>query len=357
MTRSPAFTTPPPTRRPAPRWRTRAARTAAAAVAGACALAVLAAGSRAWQQRQDGAIATHWPPPGQRVAVSGRSIHLHCTGQGSPTLVLEAGMAGWSQDWAWVQDRLSAGGRVCSYDRAGYGWSDAASSPRLGLDAVADLRQALRAAGEAPPWLLAGHSMGGLLAGMHARQHPADVAGLALIDAVGRDYAAQFPPERYARFRSGLDRLLALSDALAPFGLTRWLGLPASLVAARLPTGTRASAVAWSFSARHYHTLREENAGFDTVLQQARQLPALPHVPTLVLSSDVMRDFPAGLEDAAMRAAWQANQQSIAREAGVSRVLLEGSGHYLHVDQPGRVVAELSAWRETARRQQAGASR
>ena len=60
-------------------------------------------------------------------------------------------MAGWSQDWAWVQDRLSAGGRVCSYDRAGYGWSDAASSPRLGLDAVADLRRALRAAGEAPP--------------------------------------------------------------------------------------------------------------------------------------------------------------------------------------------------------------
>jgi len=335
---------------PPRRWQaSRRLRAALATLAGLGGLIALAAEGCAWQHQQEATATTH-APPGQRVLIGDRHLHLYCTGRGGPTLVLEAGMAGWSQDWAWVQDALAAGGRVCSYDRAGYGWSDAAPAPRLGMQAVADLRRALLAAGEAPPWLLAGHSMGGLLAGMHARAHPADVAGLAFIDAVGRDYAAQFPPGRYARFRADLGRLLALSDTLAPLGLLRLADQPASLVARRLPEAQRASAVDWSFSARHYRTLRDENAGFDAVLEQARALPPLPPVPTVVLSSAVMRDFPAGLEDETMHAAWQGNQQSIAREAGVSPVVLAGSGHYLHVDQPGRVVALLSAWRETARR-------
>ncbi|WP_104655786.1 alpha/beta fold hydrolase [Ralstonia insidiosa] len=325
------------------RWST-SLRIAVATLGG---LLALAAGGCAWQYQQE--AATAHTAPGQRVLIGDRHLHLYCTGQGAPTLVLEAGMAGWSQDWAWVQDGLAAGGRVCSYDRAGYGWSDAAPAPRLGMQAVDDLRRALLAAGEAPPWLLAGHSMGGLLVGMHARAYPADVAGLAFIDAVGRDYAAQFPPDRYARFRKDLGRLLALSDTLAPLGVLRLVNQPASLIAQRLPDAQRASAVDWSFSARHYRTLRDENAGFDAVLEQARALPALPPVPTVVLSSAVMRDFPAGLEDETMHSAWQGNQQSIAREAGVSPEVLAGSGHYLHVDQPDRVVALLSTWRETAR--------
>ncbi len=262
-------------------------------------------------------------------------------------------MSGWSQDWAWVQDRLSEGGRVCSYDRAGYGWSDAAPAPHLGLAAVDDLRRALVAAGEAPPWLLAGHSMGGLLAGMHARAYPRDVAGLAFIDAVGRDYAVQFPPQRYHRFRTGLGRLLGAANALAPLGLPRLMDQPASLITGRLPTDQRASATAWSFTSRHYQTLKDENAGFDATLQEALALPRLPAVPAVVLSSDVMRDFPAGLEDDVMRNAWQRNQETIAREAGVARVVLRGSGHYLHVEQPGQVVKALSELRIAARQRTA----
>ena len=191
---------------------------------------------------------------------------------------------------------------------------------------------------------------------MHARQHPADVAGLALIDAVGRDYAAQFPPERYARFRSGLDRLLALSDALAPFGLTRWLGLPASLVAARLPTGTRASAAAWSFSARHYHTLRGENAGFDTVLQQARQLPALPHVPTLVLSSDVMRDFPPDWKMPRCAPPGKPTSKASPRKQACHACCWRAAATTCTSTSPA-ASSPNSPRRETARRQQAGASR
>jgi pimeloyl-ACP methyl ester carboxylesterase len=265
--------------------------------------------------------------------------------------VLEAGMAGWSQDWAFVHDGLAQAGQVCSYDRAGYGWSDAAATPRNGMDAVDDLRCALDAAGIPSPYLLAGHSFGGLLAAMYARAYPNEVAGLALIDAVGRDYEAQFPPKRYRKFRSSLGRTLRLADMFSPLGIPRLIHLPASLVAERLPAGEREVAIAMSYSRRHFRALRLEDAGFDDVLKQALRLGSLAAVPTIVLSSQEMRDFPPGLEDEVMRLMWQRNQMSIAKEAGVEPAVFAGSGHYLHVDQPDAVIGTLNAWREKAREQ------
>lgn len=291
-----------------------------------------------------------WPAPGRLLSVGKHNLHLHCKGQGGPTLVLEAGMAGWSQDWAYVSDGLAQAGQVCTYDRAGYGWSDAPDSPRNGMDAVNDLRRALHSAGIAPPYLLLGHSFGGLLAAMHARAYPNDVAGLALIDAVGRDYESQFKPERYRKFRSSLRRTLALADTFSPLGIPRLVRMPASLVAARLPAGEREPAIAMSYSRRHFRALRIEDAGFDDVLKQALRLGPLPAVPTIVLSSQEMRDFPPGLEDEAMRLMWQRNQMSIANEAGVEPIVLAGSGHYLHVEQPDRVITTLNTWRAACTR-------
>jgi len=219
------------------------------------------------------------------------------------------------------------------------------------MDGVDDLRHALESAGIPPPYLLAGHSFGGLLAGMYARAYPQEVAGLALIDAVGRDYEAQFPPDRYRKFRSSLGRTLRLADTLSPLGIPRLIHLPASLVAERLPAGERATAIAMSYSRRHYRALRLEDAGFDDVLKQALRLGPLPAVPTIVLSSQEMRDFPPGLEDEVMRLMWQRNQISIAKEARVEPVVFAGSGHYLHVEQPDVVIRMLNAWREKAREQ------
>jgi pimeloyl-ACP methyl ester carboxylesterase len=292
-----------------------------------------------------------WPAPGRLVSVGQHRLHLHCEGQSGPTLVLEAGMAGWSQDWSFVRDGLAQAGQVCVYDRAGYGWSDAPTTPRHGMDAVDDLRRALDAAGIPAPYLLAGHSFGGLLAAMYARAYPKEVAGLALIDAVGRDYEAQFPPERYRKFRSKLGLLLTLADRLSPLGIPRLIHLSASLVAERLPAGEREPAIAMSYSRRHFRALRLEDAGFDDVLKQALRLGPLPAVPTIVLSSQKMRDFPPGLEDEGMRLMWQRNQMSIATEAGVELTVFPGRGHYLHIEQPDAVISTLNAWRAKAREQ------
>lgn len=250
-------------------------------------------------------------------------------------------MGGWSQDWSAVQPLLALGGQVCSYDRAGYGWSDTPRTLPSGLQAVQDLHRALDAAGVASPRIFVGHSMGGLLVDLYARTFPKDVAAIAMVDAVGRDYAAQFPAARYAAFRASLGRLLRLGSLVAPLGVLQAAGQPMSLVAARLPLAERPSAIAWSLSARHYRTLERENLTFDGVLQQVLAAGPLPQVPARVLSSSQMRDFPPGLEDAAMRAAWRRNQEQLAHELETKPVVFAHSGHYLHLDEPEAVAPQL----------------
>lgn len=297
------------------------------------------AGYRVWK---DARIARQRPAPGQRIDVDGVRLHLRCMGAGSaPPLVLESGMGGWSQDWAAVQPALARGGMVCAYDRAGYAWSDDPVAPRSGLQTVQQLKRALDAAGVPSPRIFVGHSMGGLLVDLYARTWPRDVAGVALIDAVGRDYAAQFPPTRYAGFRASLARLLGLASAAARLGFTRLAGQGMSLVVARLPDAERENAQAWALSARHFQALAQENAAFDALLEQTLAADPLPRVPTRVLCSGVMRDFPPGLEDEEMHAAWARNQQSVAREWGVRARVLASCGHYLHLDAPEVVVDVL----------------
>lgn len=127
-------------------------------------------------------------PPGRMVNIGGRMLHLNCSGQGSPTVVLEAGLGDSSLVWALVQPKLATTTRVCSYDRSGTAWSHDAG-PQHGLSHAADdLDSLLRISGEHPPYLLVGHSWGGWLITVFARRHLENVAGIVLVDSsVGFD--------------------------------------------------------------------------------------------------------------------------------------------------------------------------
>lgn len=124
------------------------------------------------------------PPPGKLIDVAGRRLHLLCTGQGGPTIVLEAGASSFAIDWTLVQGQGAAANRVCSYDRADMGWSDPA--PATGSTA-GDLNTLLRAAGERPPFVMVGASRGGLLIRRYLLDHPDDVAGLIFVDPASED--------------------------------------------------------------------------------------------------------------------------------------------------------------------------
>jgi pimeloyl-ACP methyl ester carboxylesterase len=126
-------------------------------------------------------------PPGRLVDIGGRRLHLNCAGQGTPTVVFEAGGGAFSIDWFLVQPTVSLTNRACSYDRARYGWSDPGPAAEMPAAVVRDLHALLEAAGEKPPYVLVGHSMGGIYVRIYERRYSSDVAGMVLIDPSHED--------------------------------------------------------------------------------------------------------------------------------------------------------------------------
>ena len=126
--------------------------------------------------------------PGHLVAIgAGRSLYLHCEGTGSPTVILESGFGGNSDDWSEVQGPVARVTRTCAYDRAGLGDSLPIPGVHDAVNEIADLNQLLEHAGIPPPYVLVGHSYGGLLVRLFAHANPGDTAGIVLVDSMGRD--------------------------------------------------------------------------------------------------------------------------------------------------------------------------
>jgi len=126
-------------------------------------------------------------PPGKLIDIGGYRLHLNCTGKQGPTVVLIAGAGDFSFDWSLVQPGLAQLARVCSYDRAGFGWSDPGPTPRTMKQEAFELHTMLSAALIKGPFVLVGHSLGGLITRVYAAQYPQEVAGIVLVDSTHED--------------------------------------------------------------------------------------------------------------------------------------------------------------------------
>ena len=139
--------------------------------------------------------AQRYPPLGQMVDVGNHRLHLHCVGKGSPTVIFEGGKGGTTLDWTLVQPQLANQTRVCAYDRAGTGWSEPGPLPRTPEQVVTELHTLLQSAGEAGPYLLAAHSLGGRYVRLFAERYPDEVVGMVLVDARSEYHDQQMSPE------------------------------------------------------------------------------------------------------------------------------------------------------------------
>jgi pimeloyl-ACP methyl ester carboxylesterase len=183
------------------------------------------------------AVARSHPPRGRMIDIGGRKLRLVCEGPAAsalPTVWMEAGAFSGAADFAAIQQKLAEKGlRSCAYDRAGMGFSDAVSGPRDGDAITADLARLIAASGERGPFILMGHSMGGLYVRQYAATHPDQVAGAVLIEAVTPELMAN--PQVAAFFRHFLT-LARLNAFAGPLGLTKpgyfimadRIGLPAA---------------------------------------------------------------------------------------------------------------------------------
>jgi pimeloyl-ACP methyl ester carboxylesterase len=157
---------------------------------------------------------------GKLVDVGTHRLHLYCTGGGSPTVVFDSALAGSVLSWILVQPEVATFARACSYDRAGHGWSDAGPMPRTLSRIVDELHTLLRRANVPPPFVLVGHSYGGLVAQLYVSRYRDEVAGMVLVDSAhAKDWAYASDRER-ARLETGI-RLCRRGASVARFGVGR----------------------------------------------------------------------------------------------------------------------------------------
>ncbi len=156
-------------------------------------LLLLALAGASYQAVATSVDARRFPEPGQLIDIDGIQLKLNCTGKGSPTVVLEAGLGDVLIGWKRVQSQIAEFSRVCSYDRAGYGGSDPGQMPRTSTQIAKELHSLLQKAGEKPPYLLVGHSFGGYNVRVFNGQYPDQVAGIVLVDATQEDQYALLP--------------------------------------------------------------------------------------------------------------------------------------------------------------------
>jgi pimeloyl-ACP methyl ester carboxylesterase len=133
------------------------------------------------------ASAPHPVLHGQLVNLNGHRLHIDCAGKGSPTVILEGGFEEFSFDWTLVQSKVSTFTRVCSYDRAGYAWSDSGPKPTTSAQINLELHEALTKLDERGPFILVGHSFGGPIVRNFATTYPSEVAGIVFVDAVSEE--------------------------------------------------------------------------------------------------------------------------------------------------------------------------
>ena len=274
-------------------------------------------------------------PTGQMVNVGTHSMHLFCSGEGGPTIVLDSGLGGLSHEWIRVQSELAKQTKVCAYDRSGYGWSEASPYPRTSTIIVGELFKMLKSASIPGPYILIGHSFGGYTAQLFASRYHAETAGIVLVDASH--------PGQVERFRAiGLNTVPVKRVTHVKYSTPR---LPRNL-----PDEVREVTLQQLLEGDTMATVAEEYINFYTSAQQVAKELNIPEVPVMVLTrgqsgwnNNPNRERYEGL--------WQQLQSELAQMSPTSAHLWANqSGHHIHLDQPMVTTNAIAMVLERARR-------
>lgn len=278
----------------------------------------------------EAADAKAYPLPGQLVNVGGYHLHLNCTGTGSPTVVIESGLGDWSASWSsWVQPEVAKATRVCTYDRAGAGWSESGSRPPTVEEFAKDLHTLLQNAGIPGPYVLVGHSLGGLTVRVFVHEYAADVAGVVLIESMSlrqaKPSATGTPP---AATRSSGFSILTLP---ARIGLVRLLAGPLGLKSDFSPD-VQPAYTAFSVTPRAFQTGLDESAGLREDFIQASAVNTFGDLPLIVLTSK-LNTSPKEWQE------WQTELLQLSSNS--QQLFAEHSGHNIQIEQPEAAVAAI----------------
>jgi pimeloyl-ACP methyl ester carboxylesterase len=288
--------------------------------------------------------AKRFPPPGKLVDVGGRNLHLNCQGKGSPTVVIETGSGIPSFHWWHVQSELAKITRVCTYDRPGYGWSDPAPRHRSIEDRADELHTLLQKAEVAGPYIVVGHSYGGLIARLFVRKHTEQVVGVALIDAAAESVV--FTPEFLELNRQSIPARRMLEQAMR-FGVARTvvmlqprekvvvsLGMPTDMIDT---VGLTVAGIA----PRYMSAYVDEAASLQSTPPTMRAPGAFGELGNLPLIV-VEHGLPYTGNAAFMEKTWHSAQVELAQLSTRGRLITaRASGHNIYADEPELVIGVI----------------
>ena len=269
-----------------------------------------------------------YPPPGQLVDVGGHRLHINCIGTGSPTVVIDAGQGDWSTSWGSVQEEVAKTTRICTYDRAGMGWSEAGPLPRDATQFAKELHTLLQNADVPRPYVMVGHSLGGTSVRVFVSEHASEVAGVVLIDSMNPGQATQ--PHIQAQSQSDpQSQPFSLQAALARFGIARLI-VKLPVIASSVEAGQEAYFPLF-VRPQSLQTSANELGGISASLAQADAVKTFGDLPLIVLTARLNTN-----------PGWPQWQKELLELSSNSQQLFaENSGHIIQADEPEAAVAAI----------------
>jgi pimeloyl-ACP methyl ester carboxylesterase len=271
-----------------------------------------------------------YPPPGELVDVGGYRLHINCTGTGSPTVVIEAGLGDWSTSWGFVQSEVAKTTRICTYDRAGTGWSDAGPLPRDAAQFAKELHTLLQNANIPGPYVMVGHSLGGLGVRVFVHDYASEVAGVVLVESMNPKQISQLPTSERDQ-PNPQSRYYSVLTGLARFGVARVLARPLThlLSPGKLPNED-------AYYSRFVRTqsmqaARDESLGLAASEEEAAAVKDFGDLPLIVLTGRLHAD-----------PSWQTWQTELLQLSSNSQHLFaEHGNHGIQFEEPDAAVAAI----------------
>ncbi|MGH9496066.1 MAG: alpha/beta fold hydrolase [Candidatus Sulfotelmatobacter sp.] len=282
--------------------------------------------------------------PGILINVSGYKMHLHCTGEGTPTVILDSGLGDSYVSWRKVQPEIAKLSRVCSYDRAGLGYSEPSPGPRTSQAIAEQLHALLQSASVSPPYVIVGHSMGGYDVRIFTSLYRNEITGIVLVDSSHPDQENRFPP-KLKKMESSFLREAEFLEYTTPVGLPRLMGMCDEDPVVRA-------------AECNFHSAREgveELKAFPESAAQAAATGSLGDLPLAVLSQDPDKpssELPPDLAKPVSQE-WANMQEELAHlSTRGTRTIAKNSAHYIQLDRPDVVIDAVWSVVEQARQAQ-----
>lgn len=296
------------------------------------------------------AIAEHrdralFPQIGRRVDVGGFSLNLNCTGTGKPTVILESGLGIPAVGWSLVQPRIAQFARVCSYDRAGYGWSDPGPFPRTSREIARELHTLLANAHVAPPYILVGHSFGGFNIRLFNQMYSREVAGVVFVDASQEDAESEMSDAMKAANAKSLRQLRRMDSIMGlfiDFGIAR-SSIERNLQAQNVPAQLARELAYLELQKKYTDAILSERESFNESADETRGAGDFGDKPLVVLTAGAPDPADAGVpnvDNDAFFEAWVGRLQPrlVDLSTNGSQLVLLNSHHLIPFEQPQSIV-------------------